>query len=148
MKDTKSKVIVALLVINLIITAGLIGYIAFGECAGPSLGGDKMNQTSKYTMYIGTNDKDTYAKVMPLDEARDIVNEICMEHVGGYTVQKAAGGWLDDKGIETTEESLVYTFCDVSEDEVTAILDDVIEALNQNSILVEHDNVTTYYYTR
>ena len=148
MNDKKSKLIVALLAINLIITFCLVGYIGYNKYNGPDIAGNEMEYSSKYTLYIGTNDKDTYAKMMPLDDAKKIVNEICMDHVGGYTVYEGNGGWLDDKGVETTEESLVYTFCDVSEEQIREISDEILSSLNQSSILVEHDNVRTTYYSR
>ena len=41
----------------------------------------------EYTMYVGTNDKDTYQLEMPLDEARDIVHNTMMDHFSdGFTM--------------------------------------------------------------
>ena len=147
MVDKKTRVLTILLAINMVVTMGIIGFMVHCKCNQPSITDTKMDDSSKYTVYIGTNDKDTYSKVMPLEQAKKIVNEICMDHVGGYTVNLAAGGWVDEKGVETMEDSLVYTFCDISEEQLTAILDDVLEELNQNSILVEHQQVETTYYT-
>jgi len=61
----------------------------------------------KYTLYIGTNYKDTKEPIF-------------------------------------TETTLVYTFYEVTEDQINSILDEAIKELNQQSILVEKDNI---YYT-
>lgn len=45
----------------------------------------------KYILYIGTNDKDTYTRLISLDEAKKIVNGICAEYADDYTVQEASG---------------------------------------------------------
>lgn len=100
----------------------------------------------KYILYIGTNDKYTYEQIIPTDEARQIVNEICSRHVGGYTVMEAMGGWVDEKGILTQEHTLVYSFIYTDEDAIIAIMDEVLVALNQNSILIERADVSSSFY--
>lgn len=104
-------------------------------------------ETGKYVMYIGTNDKDTYTQLIPLEEAKAIVNEICSRYVSGYTVQTAEGGWVDETGTLTQEQTLVYSFDAVEEADMLAIMDEVLVALNQNSILLEKQGLTYCYYS-
>lgn len=101
---------------------------------------------TRYTLYIGTNDKDTYTQLISTEKAMEIVNEICVRHVGGYTVSTAHGGWMDEAGVMTNEETLVYTFLDAEEEQIIRIMDEVRLALNQNSILCEQQSVIAEFY--
>lgn len=131
-------IVVVLTRANIVYTAqsGDAGLLPFQEA-----------ETGKYMLYIGTNDKDTYTQLIPLEEAKAIVNEICSRYVSGYTVQTAEGGWVDETGTLTQEQTLVYSFDAVAEADVLAIMDEVLVALNQNSILLEKQALTYCYYS-
>ena len=104
------------------------------------------DESIRYTLYIGLNDKDTYAQEISTEEARKIVDEICCEHVGGFTVFRAEGGWTDESSVMTRENTLVYMFSGAEEAQITAIMDEVLTALNQSVILVHKDTVQSSYY--
>jgi hypothetical protein len=104
-------------------------------------------ESGKYILYIGTNDKDTYTPLLSLEEAKEKIGAICRRHVSGYTVQEAAGGWTDETGAFTSEQTLIYSFSDAREADIIAIMDEVLAELNQNSILVEHQDLTYCYYS-
>lgn len=106
-----------------------------------------METGEKYILYIGTNDKDTYTQLIPTEEARDKVNAICAKYVGGYTVSDARGGWVDETDTLTQENTLVYSFYEVTEEQLRQIMDDVLKELNQNSILVEKQEAVYTYYS-
>lgn len=148
----KSAVIVALLVLNItgtIVLAGL--FIFYKNTKNETVTGGRIHFTSsangEYTLYIGTNDKNTYKQKIPTDEARNIVNGICVKYVDGYTSQDAKGGWVDETGKLTQENTLVYYLYGVSEKQVVSIMNDVMSALNQKSVLVQVQNVNYAYYT-
>ena len=145
-KRSTSKLLALLLAINLLVSMGIIGYLIWDRQKTPVLAGRQVETTDKYTLYIGTNDKDTYTQLIPTDQARQIVNEICEEYLGGYTVVESHGGWVAESGVQTTENSMVYTIVGVSEKQLVQVLDAVLEALNQNSILVEYGTVSSVYY--
>ena len=42
------------------------------------------NASSRYTLYIGTSDKDTLKPLMELAEAKEIVSAICLKHTDGF----------------------------------------------------------------
>lgn len=146
MKRTKTfyatAVIAVLLVVNLCVTGGMM--VQLSDAAVQTA---QTQEDVRYTLYIGTNDKDTYTQLIPLEEAKQIVNEICVKYVGGYTVQQANGGWVDETGSLTQEETLVYSFIGVDEEVLQSIMDEVLVALNQNSILVEKANMVSSYYS-
>ncbi len=129
--------IVALLICNLIATGVLLG---------AQRNQNESGQT-KYTLYIGTNDKDTYRQEIPFDECRRIVTEICARHTGGCTLSDAAGFWTDDSGAITSEQTIQCVLEDITEEKVLAIADEVIAALNQNSIMIETQQVSTLFYS-
>ncbi|MCD7921955.1 MAG: DUF3574 domain-containing protein [Clostridiales bacterium] len=140
-------IILILLVANLCATGGVVIYLSGDHRAEESgTAFTESEQTTCYTIYIGTNDKDTYTQLISLDEAKDMVNAICARYVEGYTVTEAEGGWVDETGTLTEEQTLVYSFTDVQEEDLISIMDEVLKALNQNSILVETSDVQSFYY--
>lgn len=144
---TFTRIILALLVIDLCATFGIMIYLAGNHNARESNTiFSESEQTLCYTLYIGTNDKDTYTQLISLDEAKEIVDNICVKYVEGYTVMEANGGWVDETGTLTEEGTLVYNFTDVQEEDLALIMDEVLQELNQNSILVETSDVQSYYY--
>ena len=76
-----------------------------------------------------------------------MVNAICAKYVGGYTASDAKGGWVDETDTLTQENTLVYSFYEITEEQLVQVMDEILKQLNQNSILVERQEaVYTYYY--
>lgn len=130
-------VIALLLVINLAVTGIFIS----------KNNTEKADEQIKYTMYIGTNDKDTYQQEISLDECKEIVIDICTEYAGGCTLLDATGYWKDDTGAITSEQTIEVVLEDISEKKVHKIADKVIEKLNQNSVLIETNKVNSEFYS-
>ena len=155
MDNTKNKhgirAVILLLVFNLLLSGGIIGYLAAKNVreTEPEAGllTASMDSGTKYLLYIGTNDKDTYKQEIPTEEAKEIVNSICARYAGGYTASDAKGGWVDETDTLTQENTLVYAFYDVTEDQLICIMNDVLRELNQNSILVEEQYAVYTYYS-
>lgn len=103
--------------------------------------------TTQYVMYVGTNDKDTYQPKYTEEEAKKIVDEICLKYFEGYTLQDATGSWTDEQKNITHEYTLVCYFDGADKDTVYQAADDVIRALNQNTVLIEQDAIKTEYYS-
>lgn len=142
------KTIIFLLVIQLFVTVGIIIYLVFSNdksIQSQTLFDQNLNH-EKYTIYIGTNDKDTYTQLISTEQAQSMINEICTKYVDGYTSWIAQGGWVDENDKFTNETTLIYSFTDVNESDVILIMDEIIEKLNQNSILIEYEDVTYSYY--
>ncbi len=105
------------------------------------------NTTTKYTLYVGTNDKDTYKQEITSNECVSIVTTVCVKYTGGCTLSEAHGYWTDEKNNITIEYTIVVILEDISEETVYKICDELIVELNQNSILVETNNVKTNFYS-
>ena len=103
--------------------------------------------TTQFVMYVGTNDKDTYKPEHTNEEAKDIVDKICLKHFEGYTLQEATGSWTDEKKNITHEYTLVCYFDDTNKETVYKAADEIIKELNQNTVLIEQDNIRTEYYS-
>ena len=150
----KLRLLAILLVLNLLATAGVTAYLVSNRPAAEQKNEQTegfiqgMETGEKYILYIGTNDKDTYTQLIPTDAARDMVNRICAKYTGGYTESDARGGWVDETDTLTQENTLVYEFYDIAEEQLTQIMDDVLRELNQNSILVERRETVYSYYSR
>ncbi len=129
-----------LLAANLATTGVLLGMQISANEASSSL-------KTKYTLYIGTNDKDTYKEEIPFNECLSIVTEICTKYTDGCTIYEAAGYWKDEKSEITKERTIACILEDIAKENVYKICDETIEALNQNSILIETGNVTTTFYS-
>ncbi len=103
--------------------------------------------TIKYTLYIGTNDKDTYEPVYEYETCVAKVTEICVKYTDGCTISEAHGYWKDDTSAITKEDTIVLILEDIEKSVVYQICDEVIKELNQNSILVETGNITSEFYS-
>lgn len=153
MKNKKQSLIIILLVCNLLVSCGIIGYNVFehqqgvqdNKTTGSALS-KQMETGDKYIIYIGTNDKDTYKQEISTEDARNMVNSICAKYVDGYTASDAKGGWVDETDTLTQENTLVYSFYNVKEEMLIKVMDEVREKLNQNSILVERQKAVYTYY--
>lgn len=124
---------------------GFVLLLAVLLCLAPTLGkadalaGEPMQ---RYTLYISV---DTQA--MSQEAARDIVDAICAKHVDGFTAVFARGGGLNDAGALAMESTLMYIILGATDAQITAILDEALVALNQQTILVETSAVALLFYS-
>ena len=111
-----------------------------------ALGSEVSNQ-KKYTMYLGTNDKDSQVQEIPTATIRAQMHEICMKYVSGYTVSEMEGFYRDDAGNDYHEVSLVYVFIDAPIDALKKIMDEALVKFNQSSILLEESKGKSTFYS-
>ena len=104
------------------------------------------NADIQYVMYLGTNDKDTNNPVFTEAEAQEQVKDILIRHFGGYTIQEASGGWIDE-GTVYQEYTLVIYLSDTTEEAVHAAADELIETFRQSSILIQTNPTRTEFYS-
>ena len=101
----------------------------------------------QYVLYLGTNDKDTNEPVFEPEEAKSRLKDILISHMGGYTIQEANGGWIDDTGKEYQEYTLVIYLSDTDADSVHALCDELIKTYNQSSVLIQMNKTQTEFYS-
>ena len=100
----------------------------------------------QYVMYLGTNDKDTNQPVFTPEESITKAEEILLAHFGGYTIQEANGGWIDD-GIEFQEYTLVIYLSDTDLEKVHEAADELIREFHQSSVLIQANQTVTEFYS-
>ena len=101
----------------------------------------------QYVLYLGTNDKDTGVMGFESREAAKAkAAEILIANFGGYTIQEAEGGWIDDSGNKCQEYTLVIYLSDTTLEKVHAVSDELLTVFNQSSILIQANETTTEFY--
>ena len=97
----------------------------------------------KYVFYVGTFDKDTFKQEYALDYFKKVFDDI----FGMYTLQQAQGRYVvQSNGKVINEPTFIVTYF-VNDDNVDLhrIADILKGTLNQESILIEYDNVGELY---
>ena len=139
---SKKQGIVVLLISVLAIglsIAALIAWIGFRPQTGAA------DEDVQYVLYLGTNDKDTNEPVFPPEEAKSRAEEILLGSFGGYTIQEANGGWIDD-GLVYREYTLVIYLSDTTLEQVHEAADILIREFNQSSVLIQANRTRTEFY--
>ena len=103
-------------------------------------------QDVQYVLYLGTNDMETNKPVFTQDEAMEQLKDILIRHFGGYTIQEAHGGWIDDGHIYQ-EYTLVIYLSDTTLDKVHAAADEMISTFRQSSVLIQENPTKTEFYS-
>ena len=103
------------------------------------------NPDIQYVLYLGTNDKDSNKPVFTQAEAKEKAKEILIRHFGGFTIQDADGGWIDE-GTIFQEYTLVIYLSDTTQEAVHAAADELIEAFRQSSVLIQANPTKTEFY--
>lgn len=99
-----------------------------------------------YVLYIGTNDKDTDEALLSVEEAQAIVNGISQKYTDGFTSLTAWGHWNSPQNTWVSEDTLIYLYYGVSEDDIVNIADEVVAELNQYSVMIEYGMRNIAYY--
>jgi hypothetical protein len=133
-RDRVRIVVILLLIINLLAT----GAVAYGiaDMWNAKQATEKKLGTMQ-VLYIGTNDKDTKQREIPLPAAKEKVKDICLRYVDGVTILDAEGIWADEAGVKVSEGTIVCCFLGAKEEVIQQIITDVRRELNQDSVLEE-----------
>ena len=93
---------------------------------------------TKYTLYIGLNDKDSKVQEISTLDAYKIVGAL----VGDCTIQEARGLYTHQDGTQVLETTLVVQVIDFGgKMEITPIVETIKTALNQESVAVIREQV-------
>ncbi|MBQ3841723.1 MAG: DUF3574 domain-containing protein [Ruminiclostridium sp.] len=112
----------------------------------PSILGQESEKGDKFTLYLGLNDKDTYEQKYSLEDSYEKANRIVAKHAGGFTQMSAKGGWTDESEAMFYENTIVYIVFDISDENLSAMLDELIKEFNQSTVLVERESKQHIYY--
>lgn len=97
----------------------------------------------KYIFYVGTFDKDTFKREKKFSEFIKLFDDI----FGMYTLQQAQGRYVMQSNGKVISEPtfIVAYFVDDDDVDLHRIADILKGTLNQESILIERDNVGELY---
>lgn len=98
---------------------------------------------NKYIFYVGTFDKDTFKREKKFSEFKQVFDKVFEV----YTLQQAQGRYvMQSNGKVISEPTFIVTyFVDDEEMDLHWIADILKGELNQESILIEFDNVGELY---
>jgi hypothetical protein len=153
MNDRKSKIALILATAALAIALGCACFTVLGMLRKPAQAPEAQAASAEegdiqYVLYLGTNDKDTNEPVFAPEEAKSKLKEILISRMGGYTIQEANGGWIDDDGTDYQEYTLVIYLSDTSEADVHALCDVLIDTYKQSSVLIQMNKTKTEFYSK
>lgn len=135
----KSKGIAVFLIICMLLCAA-----GLAEDVQPAA--DSAAEDIQYVLFLGTNDKDTNKPVFTQAEAMEQARAILVKHFGGYTIQEALGGWVDD-GKLYQEYTLVIYLSDTTQEKVHEAADELVETFRQSSVLIQANPTRTEFYS-
>lgn len=99
----------------------------------------------KFTLYVGLNDKDTKTQKINTIEAFKIVNNILLQYTEGATIFEASGIYKHNDNEIVIEKTLRIELIDITEEAITEITKQLKLILNQESILIQKENVKNYF---
>lgn len=89
---------------------------------------------TKYEIYVGLKDKETYTEIFDPEIFAQVVAKICHRKNIGFSLTTQLGGYSHNKGY-VTETSLRVTLVGVNENEVKEIGEFLKELINTDTIL-------------
>lgn len=100
----------------------------------------------KFTLYIGLNDKDTKKQEITTKNARQLINYILLNFVDGATITQSEGIYKHTDNETVIENTFKIELLFVEEKTVKKIVEMLKEALNQESIAVQIEEIESYLW--
>lgn len=103
--------------------------------------------TTKFTFFIGLNDKDTHTQKLETLAASNVVAHIFKNFKCDATFSSGQGVYTHDDGTIVVENTIIATVYQFGDDiDISAICDEIKVALNQESVAVERSEVDSRLY--
>ena len=97
----------------------------------------------KHTLFIGLNDKDSKQQEISTVNAVKIILNCAKAYYDGATVQEATGFYKMQDGSLIIENSLQLSILFADDKKTRALIDDLKNLLNQESIALQVENITS-----
>lgn len=92
----------------------------------------KLEKITRYTLYIGLNDKDAKIQLIPVELAEEIIMEI----VGDCSIERIRGCYSHEDGARVFENTLKVSILFRTEAKIEQYIAAIKRRLNQESIAV------------
>lgn len=99
---------------------------------------------TKYEIFVGIKDKDSYLEVLSVEEFKDILTEICTEKQISFTMLTQHGGYTHGKGY-TTETSLRVVIIGLNDHEVELLGQRMKKKINTDAVLITKTEIEYCY---
>ena len=106
--------------------------------------GNVLEKGSKYEIFVGLKDKDSYEEAFTAEDFKNILAEICTEKEIGFTLLTQMGGYAHNKGY-TTETSLRVIIIGIDEEEARVIGERLKTVVNTDTILITKTEIEYYF---
>lgn len=142
-----NRMLAVLVTFSLLLFASLAGWLIYDHIHTASFSGEPMQKASKYTLYVGTNNPVTHTQTAPTEEMKTQVDAICETQMEGFTVFRANGNWFDATGTQVREDTLVYCFYNATDDQMKAVMDEVLVTFHQSALVLEKADADIIFYS-
>lgn len=100
---------------------------------------------TKYTLYIGLNDKASHIQEISTDKAMTLAENLLCEICGGATISTARGVYTHDDGTKVIENTLVCVVFGVDKETITRAAVQARDLFNQEAIALEAYEVNSTF---
>lgn len=100
-------------------------------------------ELTKFTLFVGLNDKDSKQQDISTINAYKIVSNLITSDFGGGTISEATGIYKHEDGTIVTEITLRIELLFTTAEKVKNLVQDLKRVLNQESIAVQKDVVSS-----
>ncbi len=97
----------------------------------------------KWTLYLGLNDKDKKVQLVSTLEAYKVCLNILKNYTDGATIFEANGLYKHEDGTFVIEKTLRIELLFIQKKEVVQLVEELKKVFNQESIAVQHENITS-----
>lgn len=136
--------------LTIILTVLLAINIAFTIFIGTKVMSMKeagVGKSDQYVIYVGLKDMTSQNQEISLDDAMNIIDEICFKYVNGYTIQEGYGCRINESKVATRSKTIICTFDGTSKETIYDIANEIIEQFNQDTVFIESDSIGMEYYS-
>ena len=102
-------------------------------------------KTDRYTIYVGLNDGDSKEQLYSTERFQKLLYMVCKNYKVSFSITTLEGGYFHDDGQFVQEKSLQTVLLGASEEAVDEISKDICAFFNQESVLIVHDEVDSYF---
>ncbi len=102
--------------------------------------GNKFNEATKYEIFIGLKDKDSYQEIFNIKDFEKALTFICKEKEINFSLITQLGGYKHNKGY-TTETSLRIVLIGANLNEVTELGNWLKKKVNTDAILITSSEI-------
>lgn len=100
---------------------------------------------TEYNIYVGLSDQIKKEQLFGTEKYVSILRKVCKSYKVAFSFDIINGGYVYDNGDFIEETSLHITLLDQTKETVNEIAKDLCTFFNQESVMITHSSVETYY---